>query len=198
MNTQHKKNKITIVVIFALSIIPFGFAWYLAEHPQALSLGKSNGDLITPPITTQVSDYTGYDRFSSENLTEIPGHWILLNVVTQPDCTAVCNDALYKSKQLSLMLGKDISRVRRVAAFYLSSTPVVLSQEWQDDGHLLKIILNPSLQEKIQHLLASSAAEGSLVLMDPLGNLMMKYPAGYDPYKVKNDLGKLLRISQIG
>jgi hypothetical protein len=31
-----------------------------------------------------------------------------------------------------------------------------------------------------------------------LGNLMMKYPTNYDPYKVRNDLSKLLRISQIG
>jgi hypothetical protein len=34
--------------------------------------------------------------------------------------------------------------------------------------------------------------------MDPLGNLMMKYAPGFDPYKVRNDLSKLLRISQIG
>lgn len=35
-------------------------------------------------------------------------------------------------------------------------------------------------------------------LMDPLGNIMMQYESGFDPYKVKSDLHKLLKISQIG
>jgi hypothetical protein len=34
--------------------------------------------------------------------------------------------------------------------------------------------------------------------MDPLGNLMMQYDPGFDPYDVKKDLKKLLKISQIG
>ena len=34
--------------------------------------------------------------------------------------------------------------------------------------------------------------------MDPMGNLMMQYEPGFDPYKVKSDLMHLLRISQIG
>jgi hypothetical protein len=37
-----------------------------------------------------------------------------------------------------------------------------------------------------------------LLLIDPLGNIMMQYEPGFDPYKVKNDLMHLLRASQIG
>ena len=40
--------------------------------------------------------------------------------------------------------------------------------------------------------------EGMLFLIDPLGNLMMQYEAGFNTYKVKDDLMHLLRISQIG
>jgi len=37
-----------------------------------------------------------------------------------------------------------------------------------------------------------------LLLIDPQGNVMMRYEPGFDPYKVKNDLLHLLKISQIG
>ncbi len=44
----------------------------------------------------------------------------------------------------------------------------------------------------------STVPDGLLLLMDPLGNLMMRYAPGFDPYKVKDDLKKLLAVSQIG
>jgi hypothetical protein len=198
VNSQHKKNKITILVIFAMSIIPFGIAWYFASNPETLTLGKSNGDLITPPLTSELSDFKGYDQFSADNIKELAGHWVLINLLSQASCNDICLDALYKTQQISLMLGKDISRVRRVAALYSKSDQPVLTAEWQADGHLLKMLLSPALQEKINPVLGTPQAEGMLLLMDPLGNLMMKYPSGYDAYKVKSDISKLLRISQIG
>ncbi|WP_347989256.1 hypothetical protein [Methylomonas sp. AM2-LC] len=198
MNSQHKKNKITILVIFAMSIIPFGIAWYFASNPEMLTLGKSNGDLITPPLTSEIRDFTGYDQFSADNIKELSGHWVLINLLPESACHEVCVEALYKTQQISLMLGKDISRVRRVAALYSKTDHPVFNAEWQADGHLLKMVLSPALQEKVNSVLATPLAEGMLLLMDPLGNLMMKYPSGYDAYKVKSDISKLLRISQIG
>jgi hypothetical protein len=35
-------------------------------------------------------------------------------------------------------------------------------------------------------------------LMDPLGNLVMRYPLGADTVKIKKDLSKLLKASGIG
>jgi hypothetical protein len=55
-----------------------------------------------------------------------------------------------------------------------------------------------SLVQKLKKIRNTDIPEGMLFLMDPFGNLMMQYEPGFDPYKVKKDLGKLLRISQIG
>jgi len=44
-----------------------------------------------------------------------------------------------------------------------------------------------------------SAGVGShLWLVDPLGNLMMRFPADPDPAKIRSDLMKLLKASRIG
>ena len=96
------------------------------------------------------------------------------------------------------MLGKDIARIRRAALLSTASGPAPLTEEWQKDARLLKIAAAPALQEKLAKITGNANMDGVLLIMDPLGNLMMKYAPGYDPYKVRNDLSKLLRISQIG
>lgn len=198
MNTQHKKNRVTILVIFAMSIIPFGVAWYLAKNPDTVKLGTNNGDLINPPVPTEFSEFSGYDAFSAENLKELQGHWVLINPVSETQCGETCRDALHKTRQITLMMGKDISRIRRTAILFEKPERSPFSAEWQDDARLLKTLASAPLHEKLNRIAGSPIEEGMLLIMDPLGNLMMKYPAGFDPYKVRNDLSKLLRISQIG
>ncbi|MDD1620616.1 MAG: hypothetical protein LUQ11_03970 [Methylococcaceae bacterium] len=198
MNTQHKKNRLTILVIFAMSVIPFVIAWYLAKNPDTVRLGTNNGDLINPPVPTEFGEFSGYDAFTAENLKELQGHWVLINPVSETQCGEVCRDALHKTRQISLMMGKDISRIRRAAILFEKTDRSPFSGEWQDDARLLKIVASTPLHEKLGKIAGSPIAEGMLLIMDPLGNLMMKYPASFDPYKVRNDLSKLLRISQIG
>ena len=194
MNIQ-KKNRITILIVFAMSIVPFGIAWYLAENPDKVKLGTNNGELITPPIATEVTDFSGYDAFSTENLKELQGHWLLVNLLPQTECNKSCQDGLYKTNQITLMMGKDIARIRRVAVIINQQQP--LPQQWQDDARLLKVAPSIKLQDAFTKI-QGAGQPGALLIMDPLGNLMMKYPPDYDPYKVRNDLSKLLRISQIG
>ncbi len=181
-----------------MSVIPFVIAWYVADHPGLLRLGASNGDLINPPVTTEYTEFTGYDGFSTQNLQELRGHWVLITLVPQTSCGAACQDALYKSRQITLMMGKDIARIRRVAAISVKSAEPVLNDEWQADARLLKILVSTRLQQKFANIFTGPISEGAMLIMDPLGNLMMKYQSGFDPYQVKNDLSKLLRISQIG
>ncbi|OAI25887.1 hypothetical protein [Methylomonas koyamae] len=195
MDKQHRKNRITILVIFAMSVIPFGIAWYLAKHPGTVRLGTNHGELISPPLATEVGEFSGADAFSAENIGELKGHWILVNPVAGP-CGEICREALYKTNQIGLMVGKDIARIRRLALVFDSNLP--LPAEWRDDGRLLKALPAPSLQQKLTTINPSPLPDGSLLIMDPLGNLMMKYAPGYDPYQVRDDLSKLLRISQIG
>jgi hypothetical protein len=42
----------------------------------------------------------------------------------------------------------------------------------------------------------SSASTGSRFLIDPMGNIMMLYAAGFDPNDLKKDLKRLLKWSQ--
>ena len=45
---------------------------------------------------------------------------------------------------------------------------------------------------------APAGLDGPIWIVDPLGNLMMRWPADADPNRMKRDLGKLLRASRVG
>lgn len=179
-----------------MSVVPFAIAWFLADNPGKVRLGTNNGELIAPPFTTEPSDFSGYDSFSAENIKELQGHWILVNVLHGDECPDACRDGLYKTQQIALMMGKDIARIRRLALIF-SGAAQPLPDEWRRDARLLKAWPSANLKATLDKIIAGQQP-GTLLIMDPLGNLMMKYQPGYDPYKVRNDLSKLLRISQIG
>ena len=81
--------------------------------------GKTNkGQLITPVVTTERNDFIGLDSFSAENIGELNGHWVMLNVVPTDSCNTICLEAIHKTKQLRLMLNKDLTRARRAVFFF--------------------------------------------------------------------------------
>lgn len=198
MHNQKNKNHILILVIFGMSVIPFLIAWGLKENPQLLNGQTNKGQLITPPLTTERGDLSGFDRFSSDNMSELSGHWLLVNIIPNSGCNEACIEAIHKTKQLRLMLNKELTRTRRAVLVLKDVAPEVADKWWQDDPTLLRMKASDALVKKITEIKQGNIPDGMLLLMDPLGNLMMQYEPGFDPYNVKSDLMHLLRISQIG
>lgn len=198
MNEQHKKNRRIIIVIFAMSIVPFGIAWYLSSNQAWMGGGTNNGQLIAPVVTTERNELTGFDDFSKENMDELKGHWILVNVIPKTDCNSVCQQAIHKTRQLRLMMNKDLTRIRRLVILIPEIKTDSVKQWWKDDTRLISAKPASSLVEKLNTIRNGDIPDGMLIIMDPLGNLMMQYEPEFDPYEVKSDLRKLLKISQIG
>ncbi|MCX7068137.1 MAG: hypothetical protein NTW85_10660 [Methylococcales bacterium] len=245
MTPQQKKNRLFIVIIFGMTIIPFLIALGLQQNPALLKSGTNIGQLISPPITTEPSDFIGFDTFSTTNLSELSGHWLLANVIPSEHCNEVCLDALLKVKQLRLMLNKEFPRTRRVVIIFKDVSAANANQWWLKDSllwrlrqtqkpaddalfntllheensldevlitqligsenretvlksDLIKIKPSENLRKKITAIRTDNLPDGLLLLIDPLGNIMMQYESGFDPYKVKDDLMRLLKASQIG
>jgi len=244
MIDQQKKNRFLIVLIFGLSIVPVVIALILSKNSSLWGQGINNGQLIVPPIPTEYTEFTGFDSFSESNRGELTGHWLIVNVITQADCNESCLEAIIKTRQIRLMLNKELSRTRRVVMILESVDQDIASQWWLKDSLLWRLrgnnpndeslylkLLNQSnrvdealitrligtdnrefalasdlirikptseLLKKLQSGAKGQLTDGMLFLIDPIGNLMMRYDAGFDPYKVKNDLMHLLKISQIG
>ncbi|MCK5666943.1 MAG: hypothetical protein KAI17_25830 [Thiotrichaceae bacterium] len=198
MTDQKKKNQRTIIILALMTLIPFSIAWYLTTDPNFRPGSTNNGELIIPVITTERAELKGIDQFSSNNIDELKGHWVMLNIISAQHCNKACVDAIHATKQIRLMINKDLTRTRRAVIVMQGEQQQEYQPWWDEDDRLLKVKPVAALAEKIKELLGAEMADGQLILMDPLGNLMMQYKAGFDPYAVKRDLKKLLRISQIG
>lgn len=198
MTDQKKKNQRTIIILALMTIIPFSIAWYLTKDADFRPGATNNGDLIIPLITTERSDLQGIDPFSIDNIDELKGHWVMLNIIPRKECNKVCVDAIHASKQIRLMINKDLTRTRRAVIVMQGERQASYQPWWDEDERLLKLRPTADLAVKVKALLGADMADGQLILMDPLGNLMMQYKSGFDPYAVKQDVKKLLRISQIG
>lgn len=187
-----------MLIIFAISVVPFMIAWVLKGNPLFIEGRINKGQLIEPVITTERGDLVGIDPFSADNIKELQGHWIMLNMVAGDDCDPPCREAIYKTKQLLLMMNKDLTRIRRTVLFFGAVNPDKIQSWLHDDKVLLRTKPSENLVKKLLERQRGLNSDGALLLMDPLGNIMMHYPPGFDPYKVKSDLSHLLRISQIG
>jgi len=198
MIKQHKKNNWLIILLFSMTVIPFLIAWYLAKNTEWTGAGTNKGELIIPPVTTERSELIGFDSFSQQNMGELVEHWVLINIIPGAECDQVCLDDLHKTRQVRLMMSKDLTRIRRVVVLLKPVDKKVAASWWKEDTRLLRAIPTQSMVTKIKRIMKNNLADKGLLLMDPLGNIMMQYKPGFDPYDVKKDLTQLLKVSQIG
>jgi hypothetical protein len=125
--------------------------------------------------------------------------WSLL-VVARGDCELRCLAALATTRVARIALDEDAPRVRRVL---LADAPCC-EATWRAGAAsgLVTAWLDSEGGRQLAAALATPAAPvpeaGRIYLVDPLGNLVMSYPPGTDPKDLLKDLGRLLRLSQIG
>ncbi len=139
MNEQQKKNQRLIIVIFSMTIIPFLIAWGLKENPGLVKGTTNQGQLVVPPITIAQQDVSGFDTFSANNIKELQGHWLIANVIPNEGCNEVCLEALLKTKQLRLMLNKELPRTRRVVIIYKEPKDDIAAEWWLKDTILWRL-----------------------------------------------------------
>jgi hypothetical protein len=95
-------------------------------------------------------------------------------------------------------MNKDLVRLRRLVVVPDHFDTKKFGDWWQKDDRLLKVLVDEAMKEKLKRIIGANRQEGVLMVMDPLGNIMLFYPFGFDPYGVQKDLKKILRASQIG
>jgi hypothetical protein len=123
------------------------------------------------------------------------GKWSLV-YVGDGGCDDACRRALLLMRQTRLALNTDMTRVARV--FLVSGH--CCDRELLAREHAGLLVLDATGVDGQRLLRDFPAAEraDTLFVVDPLGNLMMRYDARGNPRGLLEDLKKLLRLSQIG
>lgn len=128
-------------------------------------------------------------------LEQFKGKWIMLQSGAS-DCREACRKQLFAMRQLRLMQGKEMERIERVWLI-TDAEPLDTQLMREYDGTRMLRAQAVALKSWLPVDAGTEAAD-HLYLIDPLGNLMMRFPKDADPSKVKKDLAKLLKASAIG
>ncbi len=202
-NKKQASNRRTIILMLVMSVLPVVLAGLYYMNPQWISSQKNYGTLITPPIQLQKNDLSAIGQFSKQHFAEIDDRWVFIHII--PEHAADCNDSciaavdqtIGRSRQLWLMMNQNLMRLRRVIVFADTDIAAKLEPVIKDE-YLLYAVGKPEFFNQISKNVPAPIAVGTLLLRDPLGNVMLWYSPDFDPYKVKKDLSRLFRTSRIG
>ncbi len=124
------------------------------------------------------------------------GRWFLLSV-DGGACDDYCERKLYHARQLRTMQGKEMERVERVWVIDDGASPSArLTEPYA--GTLLVAGEAAATLVRALPVAAGGQARDHLYLVDPLGNVMMRYPRDAEPSRIHKDLVRLLKYSRIG
>lgn len=111
-------------------------------------------------------------------------------------CDSACRSSLYFMRQTRLSLNKDMTRVIRV--FLATSRCCDMEFLQREHPGLIVIDATQSTARPLLDTLPQTDRPYSLFIVDPLGNLVMRYDTRDEPKGLLTDLKKLLRLSHIG
>lgn len=203
-NTQQQRGRWKLLMVLAVCAAPLIFS-YIAYYVVKPSARNNFGALIDPrehPIPALQA--TTLDARPA-SLDAFKGKWIMLKVGPSA-CAKDCMDQMFAIQQLRSMQGKDMERIERVWLI-TDAAPLETMLIRQLDGvHMLRAPAD--VVAKWLPVEQGANAADSIFLIDPLGNLMMRFPpvpagaAEADKVKhyarIKKDIGKLLKASAIG
>ncbi len=192
----------TLIGLLLVFMLPMLLAWYVYLHPSLFTGRTNHGRLLNPPLELAELPFSAMRGEEPFDKSRLKGKWTLLYIDDFP-CQTTCQRNLYKMRQVRTALGKERARVNRLLLLtarnsvkYMKNQALLdmIAQDY--NGTLLAMV---DLQELNTFLkLESSATSNGFYIIDPLGNMILRYPEAVIPNHLFKDLQHLLKVSQIG
>jgi cytochrome oxidase Cu insertion factor (SCO1/SenC/PrrC family) len=185
---RRRRGRLIAAGILVLCALPFAAALvaYFVFPPS----GRTNyGELLEvrplPPVRLERLDGRPF------TLRELQGKWVMLHVDAS-DCGPGCQAKLFNMRQSRLAQGDNADRIERVWLVAGGGAPGAELARLYEGAVLLRAA------PELVAALPGTDPRGHVYLIDPLGNLMLRFPRDADPKRVIKDLHRLLKYSRIG
>jgi len=175
-----------VFLIAALSLAPIVAAYVVYYHfprQPAANYGTLLQTAPAPPNSGARADGSPF------RLDELRGRWVLL-WGEQAGCGPACDKAAYATRQARTMQGKDQDRIAR-ALLLVGDAPPPAAFVAQHPDLIIVRVAGDALD-------SLPGGRGTIHVIDPLGNLVLRYPNDPDIRGIANDLARLLKASRIG
>jgi hypothetical protein len=201
------RSKTPLIIILLMSLAPLVAALIVYFIPELRPEGSAAyGELVQPqrpmpnakdlPLTTL--DGKPFD------LGSLKGKWIMM-AADGAACPESCARKLYIIRNTHASQGKHVERLARV--WFITDDAPVPEKVLEAYKGAVMVRVNPVVLQ--QFLLGGApgsvtpeqARQGLSIpiwVIDPLGNLMLQYPAVADPEMFRKDIRKLIKSSRIG
>ena len=186
-------SRLKLALIFAVCAAPVlgSYLSYYVVRPE----GRTNyGVLLEPQPSARDVRATALDG-TALPLSSLSGRWVMVSVDAGA-CDAACVDKLYAMRQVRLTTGKDRDRIERVMLITDGATPAAALRADYEGTVMARI--DAAGASRLFPVPDAGRVADHVYMIDPLGNLMMRFPAGADPNRMKKDLARLLRASRTG
>jgi cytochrome oxidase Cu insertion factor (SCO1/SenC/PrrC family) len=178
-----RRTLLLIALVTVAPVVASYTIYYLFPRDSGANYGTLLPTAPAPAIHGTLADGAAF------RLEDLRGRWVLL-AVAAGDCSAACERRLYAMRQARTMQGKEQERVVRawLVTGDAAPSPGLLAQH---PGLVVARVADAAAA-----LLPGGA--GALYLIDPLGNLVLRYGEDPDTKGVAKDLSRLLKASRIG
>lgn len=173
-----RRGRLQLLLLAAVCAFPLLGSWIAYQFGWGLGGSGNYGELLSPRAA------------ASPALSSVRGKWVLV-AFDSGACDAYCERKLYIIRQIRKAQGKEQDRLERV---WFVTDAVKPRGELQPLVDGARVMPEP----------AGAASEfpgvrsDHLYLVDPLGNVMMRFPRDPDPGKMIKDLQRLLKYAQFG
>jgi hypothetical protein len=194
-----KASRRPALLLLLLFAAPLAFAFWLYYGSGWRPSGRTNhGELIDP--ARPLPGIALAPVAAGEPVAKaLQGKWSLVVIgsgsETEQGCDALCRESLVYARQTWLSLGRELTRAQRV----LLAPAGCCDAAYLKAEHEGLVALQAGTPEAAALLAQFPAPTGGAVfIVDPRGNLMMRYDVRQDPKGLREDLKKLLELSHIG
>jgi cytochrome oxidase Cu insertion factor (SCO1/SenC/PrrC family) len=191
-----RSGRIKLLALIAVFALPLAgaVAWYFAA-PALAPEPAVHGALIDPARPLQPFSAPRAGQGSAYTLDDLRGRWTLVHVIAQ-SCDERCRERLYYTRQIREALGEDRIRVQRLVLAPRGADTQGLSALLPEHARL--VVVESPADSGLRAQLPADPASGTVFVVDPLGNLMLRFGPQVDPSDILDDIEHLLELSRIG
>lgn len=186
-NRHSLKSLWLIAALTAAPVAASYLIYYFWQPDRATNYGELLEPRQLPDPQLALADGTPF------RLSQLRGKWALVTV-DAGGCDAHCDRKLLYLRQLRLTQGKNMDRVERVWVIADGATPRAEAAAAYPGTWFVRATAG----ELLGAFPTTGAVSDHIYLVDPLGNLMLRFPREPEPRLMIKDLARLLKASRIG